>query len=203
MVAAARGHLAMVQALLAKGAEVNAKTPGGWTALMKAAEGGHLAVVQALLDKGAEVNAKSPLPDALDVVAIERHDFRSPGPTGEAYQEKRPVSHVLQRTSHGRQDGEEVVPQQRGLACRWALPSSPRMPRMVARTSGDRTGFGWPLASPRPVDRPSAPRASPRLAPPSTRPAQPGPTHSLPPSRSSSPKLRPLERSRSDRSPPP
>ena len=60
MVAAACGHLAMVQALLAKGAEVNAKTPGGWTALMNAAEGGHLAVVQALLDKGADVNAKTP-----------------------------------------------------------------------------------------------------------------------------------------------
>ena len=78
---------------------------------------------RALLDKGAEVNAKSPLPDALDVVAIERHDFRSPEPTGEAYQEKRPVSHVLQRTSHGRQDGEEVVSRSRE-----AWPAAGRCP---------------------------------------------------------------------------
>jgi ankyrin repeat protein len=49
----------VVQALLDKGAEVNAKDKGGDTALMEAAFKGHLPVLQALLDKGAEVNAKT------------------------------------------------------------------------------------------------------------------------------------------------
>ena len=49
----------MVHALLAKGADVNAKSSGGATALMLASQDGHLEVVNALLAKGAEVNAKS------------------------------------------------------------------------------------------------------------------------------------------------
>ena len=56
--AAFRGDAAAVQALLAKGADVNAKNNDGVTALMVASENGHLDVVQALLAKGAEVNAK-------------------------------------------------------------------------------------------------------------------------------------------------
>ena len=55
---AANGHLEVVQALLAKGADVNAKENDGRTALMMASQNGHLEVVQALLAKGAEVNAK-------------------------------------------------------------------------------------------------------------------------------------------------
>ena len=49
----------MVQALLAKGAEVNAKNNNGVTALMAASLSGHLEVLQALLAKGADVNAKA------------------------------------------------------------------------------------------------------------------------------------------------
>jgi len=57
--AAARGDLAAVQALLVKGADVNAKTNNDATALIVASQAGHLDVVQALLTKGAEVNAKT------------------------------------------------------------------------------------------------------------------------------------------------
>src|ERR1700730_10299053 len=56
--AASRGDRAAVQALLAKGADVNAKDNGGRTALMMATVTGHPDVVQTLLAMGAEVNAK-------------------------------------------------------------------------------------------------------------------------------------------------
>jgi Ankyrin repeats (3 copies) len=56
--AANNGDLASVKALLAKGADVNAKTSYGWTALICASQHGHLEVVQALLAKGADVNAE-------------------------------------------------------------------------------------------------------------------------------------------------
>ena len=56
--AALHGDAAAVQALLAKGAEVNAKANDGVTALMAASEEGHGEVVEALLAKGAEVNAR-------------------------------------------------------------------------------------------------------------------------------------------------
>ncbi|MGB6373780.1 MAG: ankyrin repeat domain-containing protein, partial [Methylocella sp.] len=56
--AALRGDAAAVQALLAKGADVNAKMPFGWTALITASKFARLDVVQALLAKGADVNAK-------------------------------------------------------------------------------------------------------------------------------------------------
>jgi ankyrin repeat protein len=56
--AAERGDAAVVQALLAEGTDVNAKTNDGRTALIVASYNGHLELVQALLAKGAEVNAK-------------------------------------------------------------------------------------------------------------------------------------------------
>ena len=56
--AATRGDVASAQALLAKGADVDAKTSDGVTALMAAALHGRLDMVQALLDKGAAVNAR-------------------------------------------------------------------------------------------------------------------------------------------------
>ena len=59
MMASQQGHLDVVQALLAKGADVNAKDNDGATALMLASQNGHLDVVQALLAKGADVNAKA------------------------------------------------------------------------------------------------------------------------------------------------
>jgi uncharacterized protein len=49
----------IVQALLAAGADVNAKDNGGGTVLMTASATGHLDVMQALLAKGADVNAKA------------------------------------------------------------------------------------------------------------------------------------------------
>jgi ankyrin repeat protein/predicted aspartyl protease len=55
--AALRGDVAAVQALLAKGADINANI--GATALIMASQGGHGEVVQVLLAKGAEVNAKA------------------------------------------------------------------------------------------------------------------------------------------------
>jgi ankyrin repeat protein len=58
MRASAKGHIVVVQALLAKGADVNAKRNDGTTALMQASFNGQIKVVQALLDKRADVNAK-------------------------------------------------------------------------------------------------------------------------------------------------
>jgi ankyrin repeat protein len=53
-----KGNLQVVQALLAKGADVNAKGRNATTALIAASQGGFLEVVQALLANGADVNAK-------------------------------------------------------------------------------------------------------------------------------------------------
>ena len=58
MKASQRGLREVVQALIAEGAEVNAKAKDGRTALMWASQKGHRDVVQALLAKGADVNAK-------------------------------------------------------------------------------------------------------------------------------------------------
>jgi dipeptidyl aminopeptidase/acylaminoacyl peptidase len=58
LAAAAAGDPAGIQALLARGADVNAKNPYGATALSFAADKGHLEVVKLLLQHGADVNAK-------------------------------------------------------------------------------------------------------------------------------------------------
>ncbi len=57
--AAEKGDTATVQALLDKGADVNAKSIEGTTPLMKAAREGHMETVQALINKGADVNIKN------------------------------------------------------------------------------------------------------------------------------------------------
>lgn len=57
--AAIDGNLAEVQALIAKGADVNAKDAKGRSALGAASASGHLKVVQALLAKGADVNEEN------------------------------------------------------------------------------------------------------------------------------------------------
>ena len=48
----------MIQMLLDKGAEVNARGGKYGNALQAASQGGHKKVIQILLDKGAEVNAQ-------------------------------------------------------------------------------------------------------------------------------------------------
>jgi len=57
MVAARKGDLQQVRALLGAGASVNRANKNGGTPLMYAASGGKLAVVELLLEQGAEVNA--------------------------------------------------------------------------------------------------------------------------------------------------
>ena len=55
-IAAAAGHLAMVQYLLDQGADKEKSTNNGYSPLYAAAQNGHLAVVQYLLEQGADVN---------------------------------------------------------------------------------------------------------------------------------------------------
>ncbi|WHZ11666.1 MAG: ankrin repeat domain-containing protein [Burkholderiaceae bacterium] len=57
MMAALKGELAMVQQLIAKGADINKP---GWTPLHYAATGGHDAIVSLLLDHSAYIDAESP-----------------------------------------------------------------------------------------------------------------------------------------------
>ncbi|HEX7176784.1 MAG TPA: ankyrin repeat domain-containing protein [Pyrinomonadaceae bacterium] len=56
--AAATGHTAVVQSLLAEGVDINEKGRNGDTALMRAAANGQLETVQLLLDEGADINAQ-------------------------------------------------------------------------------------------------------------------------------------------------
>jgi Ankyrin repeats (3 copies)/Domain of unknown function (DUF3471) len=58
LAAARKSDVEAVKALLAKGADVNAKTAYGATALSYAADKGHVEVVKVLLDRGADVNVK-------------------------------------------------------------------------------------------------------------------------------------------------
>ena len=60
MTAARTGKLEAVKALLAAGADVNARLPQGQTALMWAAAEGHAAVVQELLAAGADFRTRLP-----------------------------------------------------------------------------------------------------------------------------------------------
>ena len=57
MIAATAGEIDTVRALIAKGANVNAKNAFGSTALMGAAAGDHREVVQLLVENGASVNS--------------------------------------------------------------------------------------------------------------------------------------------------
>jgi len=56
--AAENGYPALVQTLLEKGGDVNARDQSGATPLMIAADQGNLDIVRLLLEKGADVNAK-------------------------------------------------------------------------------------------------------------------------------------------------
>jgi ankyrin repeat protein len=53
MLAAERGHKEVVELLLESGADVNAKSNIGWTALMLAAFNGHKEIVEILKSYGA------------------------------------------------------------------------------------------------------------------------------------------------------
>ena len=52
--ASQNGHAGIVQALLAKGAEIDLQSKNGVTALYMASQNGHAGIVQALLAKGAD-----------------------------------------------------------------------------------------------------------------------------------------------------
>ena len=52
------GHKEVVELLIAKGADVNAKNDGGYTPLHQAAINGHKEIAELLIEKGANVNAK-------------------------------------------------------------------------------------------------------------------------------------------------
>ena len=54
-----------------------------------------------------------PLPNALDVVAVEAHNLGSPEPARETDQEQRPVARVLHPLAHRIQDQEQVLTQER------------------------------------------------------------------------------------------
>ena len=54
MRAAERGHIEVVEALLAAGADTEKADGQGYTALMRAAEKGHIGVAEALLAAGAD-----------------------------------------------------------------------------------------------------------------------------------------------------
>jgi uncharacterized protein len=58
LIASRNGHAALVDALLAGGADPNLATSNGATPLMTAAQGGSADVVKALIARGADVNAK-------------------------------------------------------------------------------------------------------------------------------------------------
>lgn len=58
-IAATRGSLKSVRALVEAGADVNYSTSGGWTAAMAAADNGHLAVLQYLAFKKVDLNART------------------------------------------------------------------------------------------------------------------------------------------------
>ena len=53
------GDVASVNAIIARGADVNTRTEDGWTPLMLATIKGHTEIVQALLKQGADVNARN------------------------------------------------------------------------------------------------------------------------------------------------
>lgn len=52
-----QGHVPVIEFLLKKGAKVNHKGGGGFTALHRAAMAGHLKAAEALIKAGADVNA--------------------------------------------------------------------------------------------------------------------------------------------------
>jgi hypothetical protein len=59
MAAARYGHLDICRLLIDKGADIQAKSSGGWTPLHSAAgQGGHIEIVRLLCDRGADIEAR-------------------------------------------------------------------------------------------------------------------------------------------------
>ena len=61
MWAAAEDHPAVIEALIARGAEIHARSNGGFTALLFAAREGRIAAVRTLLEAGANLNDALPI----------------------------------------------------------------------------------------------------------------------------------------------
>src|SRR5260370_37957527 len=76
MSAAVRGHTDTARTLLEKGADVNAKSKAGRTALMSASDLGQLDTVRVLLEQGADVDAKDKKGDTALRVA-EKYKYSS------------------------------------------------------------------------------------------------------------------------------
>jgi uncharacterized protein len=69
------GNIQIIQLLIDKGANVNAKNPRGWTPLIAALETQHREAADLLLEKGADVGAKN----ALGLTALywaRKHGYR-------------------------------------------------------------------------------------------------------------------------------
>ncbi|MGA2775841.1 MAG: ankyrin repeat domain-containing protein, partial [Candidatus Omnitrophota bacterium] len=72
--AATNGNKEIVELLLSKGADVNAKANNGETALMSTAETNKKEIVKLLLSKGADVNIKSDIGEtALSKAELRNH----------------------------------------------------------------------------------------------------------------------------------
>jgi hypothetical protein len=84
-----------------------------WTMASSTERDAHLTPRSFLVGLRAPLRGYEPQPGALDVIAIEGYDFRSPEPPGEAKEEKGAVAGVLHTLAHGVQDPEQVLAQQR------------------------------------------------------------------------------------------
>ena len=69
MRAADKDHLAVVQLLVEKGANLDIKsTNGAWTALMRASSSGQLIVVQYLAERGANLDMQDEVSPYLNLI---------------------------------------------------------------------------------------------------------------------------------------
>jgi ankyrin repeat protein len=117
--AAKRGDAAEVKSLIAKGANVNARTNYGATALHFAADRGHLEVIKALVEAGADVNAKD--------------DFYKMPPLSMAMMRKhKDVIAYLQQAASAKKDAPQPA----------AAPEAPAQPKAPAKPADPALGEG-------------------------------------------------------------